>query len=245
METKSYKEFSQIYDLLMDDIDYEKWTSFIINKTKGSRKILEAACGTGSITRLLADADYRVTAFDLSEDMLMRAYEKLGRNPGVKFLNQDMTDFKIDDRFDAAICCCDGVNYITDKETKMFFKNVSSHLNQGGKFIFDMSTRYKFRTMFNETYVYDDGEVFYVWENMTHDDGLKIDMEINFFIKDSSGKYSRITEVQTQYIHTEENICKMLKEAGFGNIEVYDDYNLDQGKLPDESLRAVFYVEKL
>ena len=245
MEAKSYKEFSQIYDLLMDDIDYEKWTSFIINKTKGSRKILEAACGTGSITQLLADADYRVTAFDLSEDMLMRAYEKLGRNPGVKFINQDMINFIIDDRFDSAICCCDGVNYITDKETKMFFSNVISHLNQGGKFIFDMSTRYKYRTMFNETYVYDDGEVFYVWENMTHEDGLKIDMEINFFIKDSSDKYSRITEVQTQYIHDAENICKMLKEAGFGNIEVYDDYNLEQGKLPDESLRAVFCAEKL
>ena len=45
----SYKEFSQIYDLLMD-IDYEKWTSFIMKKLEGKRKILEAACGTGGIT---------------------------------------------------------------------------------------------------------------------------------------------------------------------------------------------------
>jgi len=67
-----YKEFSQIYDLLMD-IDYEKWTSFIIDKLKVSKKVLEAACGTGGITRLLAEYNYKVTAFDLSEDMLMRA----------------------------------------------------------------------------------------------------------------------------------------------------------------------------
>ncbi len=49
MLNKSYKEFSQIYDLLMNDVDYEKWTSFITDKIKGSKKILEAACGTGSI----------------------------------------------------------------------------------------------------------------------------------------------------------------------------------------------------
>lgn len=229
----------------MDDIDYEKWTSFIIGKTKGSRKILEAACGTGSITRLLAQADMKVTAFDLSEDMLMRAYEKLGRNPGVKLLNQDMTDFKVDDRFDAAVCCCDGINYLTDKEVSSFFENVRDHLNDSGKFIFDMSTDYKYDTMFNETYVYDDGGVFYVWENMADEDGRKIDMEINFFIENEDGSYSRITEVQTQYVHSSEKITELLKLAGFGCIETYDDYNDVQGELPEKSLRAVFSAVKL
>lgn len=241
MQYKSYKEFSQIYDLLMDDIDYEKWTSFIIKKINGSRKILEAACGTGSITRLLADANYRVTAFDLSQDMLMRAYEKLGRNSGVKLLNQNMVKFKIDDKFDSAICCCDGINYLTLEETGIFFKNVHDHLNNNAKFIFDMSTEYKYDTMFNDTYVYDDGDIFYVWENMSDDE--KIKMEINFFVKDSENKYSRITEEQTQYIHTAENIKILLKAAGFGNVEIYDDYN--EEPYTDTSLRAVFSATKL
>jgi len=241
MQYKSYKEFSQIYDLLMDDIDYEKWTSFIIKKINDSRKILEAACGTGSITRLLADANYRVTAFDLSQDMLMRAYEKLGRNSGVKLLNQNMIKFKIDDKFDSAICCCDGINYLTREETKMFFKNVHDHLNNNAKFIFDMSTEYKYDTMFNDTYVYDDGDIFYVWENMS--DNEKVNMEINFFVKDSENKYSRITEEQTQYIHTAENIKILLNAAGFSNVEIYDDYN--EEPYSDTSLRAVFCAMKL
>lgn len=116
---ESYKDFSQIYDLLMD-VDYEKWTSFIMKKTAGKRKILEAACGTGNITGLLAENNYKVTAFDLSEDMLMRAYEKLGRSSMVLVLKQNMADFKIDDKFDAAICCCDGVNYLTREEAAAF-----------------------------------------------------------------------------------------------------------------------------
>ncbi|MGB4440290.1 MAG: class I SAM-dependent methyltransferase [Sedimentibacter sp.] len=239
---QSYKEFSQIYDLLMDDIDYKKWTSFIINKINGSRKILEAACGTGSITRILADTNYRVTAFDLSQDMLMRAYEKIGRNPGVRLLNQNMANFKIDDKFDSAICCCDGINYLTEEETGMFFKNIHDHLNNNSKFIFDMSTEYKYDTMFNDTYVYDDGDVFYVWENIIDKSNNSVNMEINFFIKDSENKYSRITEEQTQYIHTAENIIKLLKAEGFDNIEIYDDYNNES--FADTSLRAVFCATK-
>lgn len=237
---KSYNEFSQIYDLLMDDVDYQKWTSFITNKIEGE-KILEAACGTGSITRLLAAKNYRVTAFDLSQDMLMRAYEKLGRCPFVKFLNLDMTDFKIDDRFDAAICCCDGINYLNENQISIFFNNVYNHLNNNSRFIFDMSTEYKFKSMFNDTYVYDDGEIFYVWENDMESDNA-VNMEINFFVRDVSDKYTRINEVQTQYIHASELIIKLLSEAGFKDVEAYDDYS--DRKLNEKSLRAVFCATK-
>lgn len=237
---ESYKDFSQIYDLLMD-VDYEKWTSFIMKKTAGKRKILEAACGTGNITGLLAENNYKVTAFDLSEDMLMRAYEKLGRSSMVLFLKQNMADFKIDDKFDVAICCCDGVNYLTREEAAAFFERVYHHLNQGAIFIFDISTKYKYEKIFCDTYVYDDGDIFYVWENDLSDDG-RVSIEINFFIRDRD-KYMRITEEQIQYVHETEEIMSLLKEAGFENIEIFDDYSEEGCR--DNSLRAVFTAVKL
>ena len=237
---KSYKEFSQIYDLLMD-MDYPKWTSFIMNKLGEKRKILEAACGTGSVTKLLADNNYRVTAFDLSEDMLMRAYEKLKRSHMVSFLNLNMVDFEIDDVFDGAICCCDGINYLSKEEVGLFFKRVYQHLSPGSKFIFDMSTPSKYENMFCDTYVYDDGEIFYVWENEPAEGG-RINIEINFFVKDTLDKYQRITEVQTLYVHPADLIIHMLKDAGFKNIEIFDDYN--DREYSDTSLRAVFTADK-
>lgn len=236
----SYKEFSQIYDLLMD-IDYEKWTSFIMNKLDGKRKILEAACGTGGITKFLADNNYKVTAFDLSEDMLMRAYEKLKQSPMVRLLNQNMADFQIDDRFEAAICCCDGINYLAKEEVSLFFKRIYHHLSENSKFIFDISTKYKYEKMFCDTYVYDDGDIFYVWENEFIDDGI-VNIEINFFIKETTNKYNRITEEQTQYVHTTKEIVCMLKDAGFEGIEILDDYN--EKEYSNESLRAVFIATK-
>lgn len=242
MINKSYGEFSQIYDLLMNDIDYERWTSFIINKISGGRKILEAACGTGSITRILAGKNYKVTAFDLSQDMLVRACEKLGRSPGVKLLNLDMTNFRIDDRFDAAICCCDGVNYITENEARQFFINIYGHLGANSKFIFDISTEYKYTTVFNDTYVYDDGEIFYVWENRPDESNKAVNMEINFFIKNTGNKYIRINEIQTQYIHNLKVLTRLLREAGFNDIEIYDDYY--EKPLNAASMRAVFCAAK-
>jgi SAM-dependent methyltransferase len=236
---QGYKEFSQIYDLLMD-IDYEKWTSFIIDKLKGN-KILEAACGTGGITKLLAERNYKVTAFDLSEDMLMRAYEKLKHSPMVRLLNQNMVDFQISDKFDAAICCCDGVNYLNGEEARLFFERIYGHLAEGSKFIFDISTNYKYEKMFNDTYVYDDGDIFYVWENESDGNGI-INIEINFFIKDTINKYHRITEVQTQYVHGTDEIYNLLKNTGFENIEIFDDYN--EEAYTEKSLRAVFTAIK-
>lgn len=242
MLNKSYREFSQIYDLLMNDVDYGKWTSFITNKIKGSKKVLEAACGTGSVTRMLAALDYRVTAFDLSQEMLMRANEKIGRNPGIRLLNMDMTDFKIDDKFHAAICCCDGVNYITENEAEKFFKNIYSHLGDNSIFIFDISTKYKYDSMFGDTYVYDDGDIFYVWENIHDEESSSVNVEINFFVRDSLNKYSRINEIQTQYIHGTDAMIRLLEKAGFSDIEIYDDYNNEL--LKENSLRAVFCAVK-
>ena len=236
----SYKEFSQIYDLLMD-MDYEKWTSFIMKKLEGKRKVLEAACGTGGVTTLLADNNIKVTAFDLSGDMLMRAYEKLNHSPMVRLLNQNMVDFKIDEKFEAAICCCDGINYLNREEVSSFFDRIYEHLEEGSKFIIDMSTTYKYDTMFCDTYVYDDGDIFYVWENEAVDEGI-INIEINFFIKDHD-KYTRIREEQTQYVHEKEEIVRLLEDSGFKNIEVFDDYN--EKEYTDSSLRAVFSAVKL
>ena len=48
--------------------------------------ILEAGAGTGSVTLLLAELGYRVTALDLSEGMLGRARDKLAGHDQVEFV---------------------------------------------------------------------------------------------------------------------------------------------------------------
>lgn len=241
MRQNFYKEFAFIYDELMVDVDYEKWTSFILrNIPQNSVKILEAACGTGNITYHLANEYLNITAFDISEEMLVKAYEKLRKYKNVNILNQDMVKFKINQSFDACICCCDGVNYLNENDVKLFFEKVFKHLKENGKFIFDISTEYKYNSM-NETYVYDQDEVFYVWENNLDKDTNTMSMEINFFVNDKD-KYTRITELQTHYIHRIISIEKLLRDVGFTDIKVYDGYTDDLYN--DTSIRATFVCKK-
>lgn len=241
MRQNFYKEFAFIYDDLINDVDYDKWTSFILsNIPQNSTKILEAACGTGNITSHLADEYLNITAFDISEEMLVKAYEKLRRYRNVNLLNQDMVKFNINQSFDGCICCCDGVNYLDEDSVKLFFEKVFKHLKKNGKFIFDISTEYKYNSM-NETYVYDEEEVFYVWENNLDKANNTMSMEINFFVKDKD-KYNRITEIQTHYIHNIITIEKILENVGFTEIKVYDGYT---DKLyNDTSIRATFVCKK-
>jgi len=241
MRQNFYKEFAFIYDDLMVDVDYEKWTSFILNNIpQSSKKVLEAACGTGSITYNLAQGNLSITAFDISEQMLVKAYEKLRKFRNVNILNQNMVKFKINQSFDACVCCCDGVNYLCENDVKIFFEKVYRHLHTGGKFIFDISTEYKYNSM-SETYVYDEENVFYVWENNLNKESNTISMEINFFVQDKD-KYSRITEIQTHYMHNVSRLEEMLKSIGFINVKVYDGYTAEIYN--EKSIRATFVCEK-
>lgn len=243
---ESYKCFSEIYDSLMSDVDYDSWTNFIVEKLDfDTRNILEAACGTGNITKYLAQKNYNIVAFDKSEEMLIKAYEKLRGYNNVKILNLDMTNFKIDKKFDAIICCCDGINYLENENQILDFLNLAKiHINKGGKLIFDISTEYKYKHILgNETFVYDDGEIFYVWENSLNEDEMKINIEINFFKNVNDDLYKRIVEMQTQKIYTIDEIKKFLEIYDFKVLSIFDGYK--NKEYMDESQRAVFYCEKI
>ena len=78
-----YGDFAYFYDKLMYDLDYEKIYKFIREllgkKSLEANLILEMACGTGGLTEKLVK-DYKVHAFDLSEDMLSVCENKKATN---------------------------------------------------------------------------------------------------------------------------------------------------------------------
>ena len=116
-----YDGFSNIYDVLMDEVDYERWTEFIIKLFEKSdvtpKNILDVACGTGNISIPLSRAGYNVCGIDISENMLSIAENKARTNrQNIKFIKQDIRELNINSTFDAIICACDGINYILKDE---------------------------------------------------------------------------------------------------------------------------------
>ena len=76
----AYTSLAQAYDRLTWDVDYAGILDYIeaLLRERGKRPetVLDLACGTGSLSVLLARRGYRVTGVDMSEDMLAVASEK-------------------------------------------------------------------------------------------------------------------------------------------------------------------------
>ena len=81
----AYHALARSYDRLTQDVDYEATLAFYyeILKREGvkPRTAVDLACGTGSIALLMARDGLRVTAVDMSEEMLCVASQKAQELP--------------------------------------------------------------------------------------------------------------------------------------------------------------------
>ena len=235
-----YEDFACIYDLLMSDVDYEKWSRFYetLISSYGSKisRICECACGTGSLTIPFYRHGYQVTGVDLSQDMLWQAAQK-SRRMGIMipFVRQDMRALNLHRPVDAVIASCDGVNYLTQNEDALsFFRCAYRSLVPGGVLAFDVSTPYKItHTLCGNGLICEDREeLTYIWQNIWHEKTSTVSMDLVFFIKENDGRYRRIEESQIQRAYDAETLRQLLECAGFTDISFYGDLTM---KKPSEA----------
>lgn len=141
---KSFKKYSEYYDLIYKDKDYRAECDFVEGifrrySNKPLKNILDAGCGTGGHAIPLAERGYKVTGFDLSETMVKGAVEKVReRNIDVKFHVMDLRNFNLNKKFDACICLFAVMDYITESDDiQKAIKNIRRHLKENSLFIFD------------------------------------------------------------------------------------------------------------
>lgn len=105
----------------------------------GARTVLEAACGTGILTRALRAAcapEVHLTATDLSPAMLAYARGRLGTLPNTDWQPADLTALPFTDaRFDAVVCQF-GVMFPSDKAA--VFRELRRVLRPGGQLLFNV-----------------------------------------------------------------------------------------------------------
>ena len=79
MNHKAYHAISAFYDRINTDIDYDAWADYIAGLLKKyareNARVLEAACGSGSLSLRLSKRSFDIAATDLSEEMLSVAAE--------------------------------------------------------------------------------------------------------------------------------------------------------------------------
>ncbi|KGM94329.1 SAM-dependent methyltransferase [Clostridium botulinum] len=242
-----YKEFAHIYDkLIYGDIDYAKWAKVIISICEkynlSKEDYLDLACGTGNMTKELAKEFKHIWAVDMSQEMLTEAEEKMRKEKiKAKLVCQDISNLKLNKKFDLITCALDSTNYILEVEDlKNYFSSVKEHLKEEGLFIFDINSYYKLtKILGNNIYNYDEDDVVYIWENLLEED--IVDMYITFFIK-SGDMYKRFDEEHRERAYTEEFLEKLLNDIGFNVEKKLDSYESE--KIKEDAERIVYILKK-
>ncbi len=248
VKLSSYQFLSGVYDLLMDDVEDELWSEYLVEllKSKGIHppsSILETACGTGRVTLPLAQSGYKLTALDISEEMLQRAQDKIKRaGTTVDFVSGDMRDFTLPKPVDAVICACDGINYLVrDTDVRCFFESCKKNLVVGGVLLFDMGSYNKLTNILGNNVFYDDrDDVTCLWQNRLSKDLLHIG--VTLFIKEGY-LYRRMDEEHIQRAYKIKKIAQMMRQSGFGSIQSLRFKTKDEAKEEDERIQFIAVKE--
>ncbi|MCC6094678.1 MAG: class I SAM-dependent methyltransferase [Eubacterium sp.] len=167
----AYESFASVYDMFMDNIDYESWCRYLTGLLRkhgiSDGLVCELGCGTGSMTELLAEAGYDMIGIDQSVEMLEVAQDKKYQSGhDILYLQQDMRAFELYGTVRAIVSVCDSMNYIlTEEDLLKVFRLVNNYLDPGGLFVFDMNMAAKYCRIGDSTIAENRENGSFIWEN--------------------------------------------------------------------------------
>lgn len=224
----AYEALAVSYDRLTNDVDYEAVVAFYreILQREGlrPRTAVDLACGTGSVTVLLARQGLDVTGVDLSEEMLTVAAQKAQDLPRMpRFVCQNLRELTLPRGVDLAVCALDSLDYITKPEDcARAIARIYRALNPGGIFIFDVNTPRKLRAMDGQVFLDEDEDVYCVWRGEFDKESNICSYGMDLFQR-RGHLWQRSFEEHREYAYSQEQLTGYLKQAGFTGIRVYGD----------------------
>ncbi len=141
---KNYERLSEVYDLEWGRFSpqYSGLIGEVLSERAITRaKVLDIACGTGSLAVELAKLGHSVYGIDISPQMIRKARAKSLGLSAIAYELQDMRKFSVPGHFDLAVCAFDSINYLLDADAvRQTFLRVAEALRDSGLFVFDSNT---------------------------------------------------------------------------------------------------------
>lgn len=224
----AYHALAASYDRLTNDVDYQAVVDFYFqileHEGLSPRTALDLACGTGSVSVLLAEKGLDVTAVDISEEMLCEASQKaMEHDVPVRFACQPLQKLCVPRAVDLAVCALDSLDYITDpRDCQKAICRIYKSLNPGGCFIFDVNTPEKLRAMDGQVFLDEDDDVYCVWRGEFDEKTNICSYGMDLFQREGD-VWHRSFEEHCEYAYSEKQLIGYLKDAGFTNIQVFGD----------------------
>jgi SAM-dependent methyltransferase len=225
----SYGPLARWYDSLTGDVPYESFADFyeqiFSRRTRPVKTVLDLACGTGTLTWILAARGYEMIAVDASPDMLSVAAEKAGETACAVpplFLCQDLTELDLYGTVDAAVCSLDGVNYLPPEELPEVLRRLHLFLEPGGLLVFDINTPERLRSLDGELFVDETEDVLCLWRAEFDEDEQALLYGMDIFTR-TGALWRREEEEHVEYAHVPQGLKLLLECAGFRNVHTCED----------------------
>ena len=225
-----YEALAASYDGLTRDIPYEKYLRFFKSLLKQygvkPKTVLDLACGTGSLSVLLAKSGYAVLGVDRSEDMLTVAAEKameLEENQPF-FVAQPMQRLRLPQPGDACVCALDSINYVTKpQDVQKTFCRIYESLRPGGLFVFDINTPYKLESLDGQVFLDETEDSYCVWRTFFSEKTKICTYQVDLFRLQADGTWERDYEEHRERAWSAEELTAFLTDAGFEKIAITGD----------------------
>lgn len=243
----AYTGLAGSYDGLTGDVDYGAWLRWYLRWFRREKQpvelVLDLACGTGTLTCLLAREGYDLIGVDASADMLAQAMDKCLEEelePQPLLLCQSMEHLALLGPVDACVCSLDSLNYLTDqRKLAAALRRVGHHLRPGGLFLFDVIPAWEFARRDGEVYVDETEDTLCLWRAAFDRRRQVITYGVDLFFQEADGRWTREQEEHRERGWSIERLERLLAEAGFAEVRCFGE---DRTSPPAETDSRVFFV---
>lgn len=226
----AYESLALLYDDFTRDVPYAEFADFyervFSQYGRSPRIILDLACGTGTMSCILAERGYEMIGADASPEMLAVAAEKAGMLPECVmrplYLCQSMEEIDLFGTVDAVICTLDGLNYIPHEALPGVFQRISLFIEPDGIFIFDINMPDALRSLDGEVFLDETDDAYCVWRTEWDEASQSCGYGLDVFKREGS-MWSRSFEEHTEYSHEPKELLSQLEAFGFKDVKTFSE----------------------
>lgn len=196
--------------------------------------VLELGCGPGRVTCALATRGFDVTGLDHDIAMLARARRRAPTSlePRTHLVEGDIRDFTLPERYRLVLIPCNTFAGLTESDAAACLACVHRHLDAGGGLAIELPNPHdSFDEAFDgsepitEFFEAETGRPVQVYARQTFDPvARRLDVQWRYDELQSDGRVLQTLVPAVYHLRTEQALSSLLRNAGFGRVELYGDY---------------------
>lgn len=219
---------------------------FRANNIGCSDQLVDVACGTGAVSRILTSFGYKnVIAFDRSRAMLSETFRLSSHMPSIRIQESDISNVKLAPPAKGMIWIDFSSNFaLNEADLYQWLSNLIANLTSDGVLMFDVRTKTGWNIDFFKQKVtaYETNNFQRLWVNMPDYDKQQITFDIFIRVKDKSGEWLPWEREQmTEHMWSLKDIETVIKKlSAVELLGIYkDDFAVMKAGEPEPGLAYI------